>query len=78
AIGIKELLKQHVRIPEDIKVVCFDKNEAFDFMPFQIPYVQQPIQEMSRKSVDILMEQIKQSSAIPTTMEMFASMSNKS
>lgn len=78
AIGIKELLKQQVRIPDDMKVVCFDKNEAFDFMPFHIPYVQQPIQEMSRKSVDILMEQIKQSSTIPTTMEMFASMSNKS
>lgn len=75
-IGIKQLLKAGVRIPEDIKVVCFDKSEAFDFTPFPIPYVQQPIPEMSKKAVDILMEQIKTSSAEPTTMEMFASLSN--
>jgi len=75
-LGIKQLIRLGIRIPEDIKVVCFDKNEAFDFMPFLIPYVQQPIEEMSKKTVEILMEQIKQSAAVPTTMEMFASLSN--
>lgn len=75
-IGIKHLLNLGIRIPDDIKVVCFDKNEAFDFTSFRIPYVQQPIQEMSKKSVEILMEQIKKTSITPTTMEMFASLSN--
>ncbi len=75
-IGIKQLLKLGIRIPEDIQVVCFDKNEAFDFTPFHIPYVQQPIQEMSRKSVEVLMQQIKEPDTIPTTIEMFASLSN--
>lgn len=75
-IGIKHLLKLGVRIPEDIQVVCFDKNDAFDFIPFRIPYVQQPIQEMSKKSVEVLMEQIKKTNTIPTIMEMFARLSN--
>lgn len=75
-IGIKHLIKVGAHIPEEIKVVCFDKNEAFEFTPFPIPYVQQPIQEMSKTSVKVLMEQIKESKTIPTTMEMFATLSN--
>lgn len=75
-IGIKQLLRLGIQIPKNIKVVCFDKNEAFEFTPFHIPYVQQPIQEMSKRTVEILLEQIKGATTVPTTMEMFASMSN--
>lgn len=75
-ISLKQLIKSGVSIPENIKIVCFDKSEVFEFAPFPIPYVQQPIQEMSKKAVEVLIEQIKKSSTIPTTMEMFASLSN--
>lgn len=74
--GIKQLLRSGVQIPEEIKVVCFDKSEAFDFTPFPIPYIQQPIQEMSKKAVDVLIEQIKQPQKEPTTIEMLAGLSN--
>lgn len=57
-IGIKELLTHGVKIQEDIQVVCFDKSDAFDFMNISIPYVSQPIANMGRKAVDVLIKQI--------------------
>ncbi|MDR1676171.1 MAG: LacI family transcriptional regulator, partial [Tannerella sp.] len=29
--GIKQLMNMGLRIPEDVKVICFDKSDAFDF-----------------------------------------------
>lgn len=56
--GVRVLLNLGIKIPEDIKIVCFDKSDAFDFMPNPIPYVQQPIEDMGRKAADLLLEQM--------------------
>lgn len=57
-IGIKVLLKYGVKIQEQIRVVCFDKDDAYDFMKKSIAYVKQPIATMGCKAVDILLDQI--------------------
>jgi LacI family transcriptional regulator len=59
-IGIKQLMAMGLRIPEDMKVICFDKSEAFDFTEASIPYIQQPIPEMGKVAVELLIEQIRQ------------------
>ena len=56
-LGIKYVMNLHIEIPNHLKVVCFDKSEAFDFTP--IPYILQPVPEMGRKVVELLMEHIK-------------------
>lgn len=58
-IGLKCMSQLKVGIADNVKVVCFDKNEAFDFIPISIPYVLQPIKEMAHKAVDILIDQIE-------------------
>lgn len=57
--GIKQLLHLKVRIDEEVRVVCFDKSDAFDFMPVFIPYIHQPIAEMGRKAANLLIKQIQ-------------------
>ncbi len=75
-LGIRRLLDRGVRIPEDIRVVCFDKSDAFDFASIPIPYIQQPIRDMGKKSVELLIEQIKKETTVSTHTELFASLSN--
>lgn len=64
-IGIKQLLNLNIRIPEEIQVASFDKSEAFDLMTTPIPYIQQPIFEIAKKSVQVLIEQIEKETSQP-------------
>ncbi|GHT34248.1 LacI family transcriptional regulator [Bacteroidia bacterium] len=57
-LGIKELLNQKVELQKQIKIICFDKSDVFDFMKNSISYVIQPIAGMGRTAVNILIEQI--------------------
>ncbi len=57
--GIKQLLNLNFRVEEDVHVVCFDKSDAFDFMPVFIPYIHQPIADMGRLASQLLIKQIE-------------------
>lgn len=57
-IGMNYIHREGVKIPEDMEVLCFDKIDAFSIIDYPIHYIEQPIQEMGEKAVDILMEQI--------------------
>ncbi|MFH0865057.1 MAG: LacI family DNA-binding transcriptional regulator [Bacteroidota bacterium] len=60
AITCLEMLNEmKVRIPEDIGFVCFDDLEVFKFSRPSITAVSQPIEEICRNAVDILLEEIK-------------------
>lgn len=60
AITCLEMLSEmKVRIPEDIGFVCFDDLEVFKFSRPSITAVSQPIEEICRNAVDILLEDIK-------------------
>ncbi len=56
--GMNYIHREGVKIPEDMEVLCFDKIDAFSIIDYPIHYIEQPIQEMGEKAVDILMEQI--------------------
>lgn len=58
--GLKELVRQKVRIPEDLQIVCFDKSDVFDVMPVTIPYIQQPIFSLAKMASRLLLEQINE------------------
>lgn len=64
-IGIRTLFKHKIKIPEMVHVVCFDKSEAFEFMPNPVPYIQQPIEIMGRRAADLLLEQIEDKESVP-------------
>lgn len=57
--GLKVLKQQPVCIPEDIAVVGFDGNEAFELYYTSITHVCQPIEQFGVKALELLLEQIE-------------------
>jgi len=73
-LGLKQLIRMQVNIPNDIKVISFDKSEAFEFMDISIPYNLQPIPEMGKNAVELVIEQIKSNTIISRCIELQASL----
>lgn len=57
--GVKSLLKRGLLIQKDIPVMCFDETDAINLFPFKVPYIKQPIEEMAKKSLELLIDQIE-------------------
>jgi len=71
-LGVKHMMKLGIKIQEDVKIICFDKNEAFDYMAHSMPYVLQPIPEMGKMAVDLLVSQMKHEDSTPNKVELYA------
>ena len=56
--GIKYMQQLDRNLFKKINLMSFDKNEIFDFVNYDVPYMMQPLHEMGRKAIDILMNQI--------------------
>jgi len=57
--GLYALKNHKIRVPEDMAIIGFDGNEAFDFFYSPLTYIEQPIEEMGKESVRVLLDQIK-------------------
>lgn len=57
--GLYSIRKHNIKVPDDIAVIGFDGHEVFDFFQPQISYIKQPLEEMGKESVKILLNQIK-------------------
>jgi LacI family transcriptional regulator len=64
--GLEALRSIEKRIPDDISVICFDDNDLFRLGMPGISVVSQPIKDIAKKAVEILIHQINQRS---TTVE---------
>ncbi|MBO9632290.1 MAG: substrate-binding domain-containing protein, partial [Chitinophagaceae bacterium] len=57
-LGLECLREQRVRIPEELAVVCFDDHDIFRLYIPDISVVQQPVEEIGRRAVHLLMDQL--------------------
>ena len=57
--GLYAIRNHNIKVPEDVAIIGFDGNEAFDFFYSPLTYIEQPIEEMGKESVRILLDQIK-------------------
>ena len=57
-IGLKTLYEMKIRIPKDIAVVTYDDNEFFPIMQPSITAIAQPIEEIGRKAVGLLISKL--------------------
>lgn len=62
--GLYCINKNNLKVPDNIAVVGFDGNEAFDFFYAPLTYIEQPISEMGKEAVRILIDQIQGSNKI--------------
>ncbi len=57
--GLKNLVDLRVNIPNDIAVFSFDESEAFALFQCPITYYRQPLEEIGKRSVELLFEVMK-------------------
>ncbi|MEN8248754.1 MAG: substrate-binding domain-containing protein [Bacteroidota bacterium] len=56
--GLKHIVRKGYKIPDDFEVVAFDESEVYHFFNHPINYVEQPLMEMAKKAVSILLDEI--------------------
>ena len=54
--GIKYINKLHITVPKELGVVSFDETEAADLFYAPLTYIKQPIEEMGKQALHILLE----------------------
>ncbi|MCU0363813.1 MAG: substrate-binding domain-containing protein [Bacteroidales bacterium] len=66
--GLYYMQKYCIRVPRDLAFIGFDGGEAFDLYPTPLSYVSQPLEEMGREAVKILMDQLHGTNRITQIM----------
>lgn len=61
AIGVIDEAREKfgLKVPEDLSVVGFDGVNAVSWHSYQLTTVKQPLEQMTKAAVDILLEQIE-------------------
>lgn len=57
--GLYYMQKNCIKIPRDIEFIGFDGGEVFDLYANPLSYVKQPLEEMGKEAVKVLMDIIK-------------------
>lgn len=60
SVGLKYINSLPIRVPENLGIVSFDETEGLDLFYAPLTYIRQPLPEMGRMAVKILMENIAQ------------------
>ncbi|WP_343608844.1 LacI family DNA-binding transcriptional regulator [Chryseobacterium oranimense] len=56
--GLSYLVKNNIKVPEQVSVIAFDETDAYHLFPTEITYIQQPIEEMAEEAIKLLDGQI--------------------
>ncbi len=57
--SLKNLLKLGIKIPEELGIMAFDHSDAYFFFQTPVPHVHQPMGEMGKEVVQVLVDQIE-------------------
>lgn len=53
--GLAYIRRLKIKVPEELAVVCFDQDKAYDLFNCPLTYVKQPLFEMGKKSLETLL-----------------------
>lgn len=56
--GLKNINELQLKVPDDLAVVSFDEAEAFELFYCPVTHARQPVEDMGKAAVDLLMEVI--------------------
>ncbi|HQH25518.1 MAG TPA: substrate-binding domain-containing protein [Bacteroidales bacterium] len=62
--GLYSIQDIGIKVPEELAIVGFTGNEAFDSFYSPLTYVKQPVYEMGKEAVRVLIDQIKVSKKV--------------
>lgn len=57
-LGLESIAGLGLKIPDDLAMVCFDDHDIFRLYPPGITVVQQPIEEIAKTAMSLLMQQL--------------------
>jgi LacI family transcriptional regulator len=60
-LGLESIAGLDLKIPGDIAMICFDDHDIFRLYPPGITVVQQPIEEIAKTAMGLLMNQLDKS-----------------
>lgn len=56
--GLEYLIKNNIKVPQQVSVLAFDETEAYKLFPAEITYIKQPLEEMADEAIKLLNLQI--------------------
>ncbi|OBW41917.1 Catabolite control protein A [Chryseobacterium sp. MOF25P] len=56
--GLEYLIKNNIKVPQQVFVLAFDETEAYKLFPAEITYIKQPLEEMADEAIKLLDLQI--------------------
>lgn len=56
--AVKYINETDIKVPEALSIVCFDETESLDLFYAPLTYIKQPLQEMGRAAVKILLDKM--------------------
>jgi len=59
-LGLESIKKLGLTIPDDLAMMCFDDHDIFRLFPPGISVIQQPVDEIAKTAVKLLMQQLGQ------------------
>jgi LacI family transcriptional regulator len=57
--GLKHLRRIPITVPQQLAIVSFDENDAFDLYGSPISFIRQPLEAIGAEAVRILIENIR-------------------
>lgn len=60
-LGLESIAGLGLRIPDDLAMICFDDHDIFRLYPPGITVVQQPVEEIAKTAMSLLMQQLDKS-----------------
>ncbi len=57
--GLRKINQLNLKVPDDLRIICFDESEAFGLFYCPMTYVRQPVQEFGHTAFSMLFEQIE-------------------
>ena len=57
-LGLESIQELNVKLPEDLAMISFDDHEVFRLFPSGITSIRQPVEEIAKTAVHLLMEQM--------------------
>lgn len=57
--GLYAIRNYNLKVPDDIAVIGFDGNEVYDFFYSPLTYIEQPLEDMGKEAIRVLLNQIK-------------------
>lgn len=62
--GLKRIHSMGIRVPSEIGLISFDETEAFDLFYAPLTYIRQPLKEMGRMAMEVLLKTIEKDQTI--------------